>query len=61
MIARQAYRKKYVRFSWWQYGRWFAVIIFVTFCIGVAAGFFAGQRWGAAHKPALLEPDNAAW
>jgi hypothetical protein len=60
MIARQAYRKKYVRFSWWQYGRWFAVILFVTFCFGFAAGFFTGQRLSEENKAALIR-ENTAW
>jgi hypothetical protein len=54
MVTKQAYRKKYVQFKWWQYGRWFAVIIFVTFCLGFAAGFLSGQRWVEGDTAALV-------
>jgi len=55
MSIKQAYRKKYTRFKWWQYGRWFAVIIFVTLCVGFAAGFFCGHRWAEGERAAPMD------
>lgn len=50
MISTRTHRKKYVRFRWWQYGRWLAVIVIVTFCLGFAFGFSAGRLWSEMDK-----------
>jgi hypothetical protein len=59
MTMKQFHRKRYIRFKWWQYGRWFTVIIFAIFCLGFAAGFFISQRWAEEDKAALIR-ENAA-
>ena len=59
MTTEKNIRKKYVRFKWWQYGRWFSVIILLSFFLGVGISALTCLSWCEGEMADLIHKNEA--